>query len=399
MAAEVQGGRINKVAVVYLARRAEGIAPIKRFVGSYLEHPACVGHDLVVVYKGFGQAPDLADAKAVFAPIAHMGIEIPDDGFDIGAYFEAARRLTHDHICFMNTFTEIEVDGWLASLHQNLLFPGVGMVGVMGSYESLLSSVSLLRKVIWLCNDVAIRYDEKIAYYFDFIISAHCRLWGGNKHGRFRKWVSPRWIYRQLRTLMLHPESIMKMLGENLTIEERFRLKWEGLIAPGNDLDYIPNFPAFPNPHIRSNVFMIGRESLLGCTFPSLETKMGCCAFESGSDSLTSRLRRQGKSTLVVDRNGVGYDVKDWWRSGTFRLGDQANLIASDNRSREFDQMTPGAKVTHARMTWGDYLGAAPEDFPALGHDFLINQHALQLEPWSHTGAMADDESKESKIA
>jgi hypothetical protein len=35
--------------------------------------------------------------------------------------------------------------------------------------------------------------------------------------------------------------------------------------------------------------------------------------------------------------------------------------------------MSPGEKLTHRRLTWGDYLGAPPADFPDVGMRFAID--------------------------
>jgi hypothetical protein len=73
---------------------------------------------------------------------------------------------------------------------------------------------------------------------------------------------------------------------------------------------------------------------------------------------------------VVVNKLGQGYDIAEWFRSGTFRLGNQENLIIRDNQTRVFDAMTPGARATHVRITWGDYRSAPPPDFPDLGYKF-----------------------------
>jgi hypothetical protein len=81
--------------------------------------------------------------------------------------------------------------------------------------------------------------------------------------------------------------------------------------------------------------------------------------------------RRAGLSAIVVARDGTGYEVADWARSKTFRLGTQSGLILTDNRSREFDSMSPAERIVHARITWGDYLKRpAPKDFPDFDYRF-----------------------------
>ena len=44
-------------AVVYLARRKEGLEPLRRFVDTYGKTAAGVPHDLIVIYKGFEWSP------------------------------------------------------------------------------------------------------------------------------------------------------------------------------------------------------------------------------------------------------------------------------------------------------------------------------------------------------
>ena len=165
------GSNQTKIAVVYLARQAEGTDPLRKFAGSYLRHPAGVAHDLVVVYKGYERSADLGAARQVLGTLPHIDIEVSDEGFDIGAYLEASNRLDHEYVCFTNTFTEISADDWLRHLYRYASSPAVGIVGAMGSFESLSTSVAIIHKILWLCNDVSVKYDERLNYYYDFIIA------------------------------------------------------------------------------------------------------------------------------------------------------------------------------------------------------------------------------------
>lgn len=371
-----EGG--GHVAVAYLARMAEGLDPLRRFIQSYVRHVAGIEHDLVVIYKGFTQATSLNAARSVFSSIRHIGIEVSDDGFDIGAYLAVAPRIDHDYVCFMNTFTEIEADEWLLKLHRHASSPRTGIVGAMGSYESLSDSSRMIHKVLWLCNEAAIPYDGRMAYYYDFVIDHNCKTWKAGSAGRsISPWkmlaFSPRQIYRRLRAMITSPVELLRRKAGLDTLDEQFQRRWKRRVGPGGDLDATDRFPSFPNPHIRSNGFMVARKRVLQFPSGSIKTKMDACAFESGVDSLTKRVRREGLAALVVGKDGVGYDVQDWWSSRTFRGGDESNLLLSDNQSRMFKPMTPGTKATHVRITWGDYVGSAPADFPDLGFDFPIN--------------------------
>jgi len=366
----------DRIVVIYLARNAEGIAPLEKFVSSYMRNPAGIEHALAVVYKGFKRHDELNAAKSVFGSLPHIGVEISDEGFDVNAYLEAARRLDHDYVCCMNTFTEIACAGWLSMLYQHAASPRVGIAGAMGSYESLYDSYALIRKVIWLCNEIAVGYDEQFAYFYDFIIDNYCKSWKARAAGQanpIAKIFAPSIIAaisRLKRSASL--TELLCLARPQGSLDERFQHIWTGLTSPGRRLVDYSRFPPFPDPHIRSNGFMISRQHFLELK-TDIKTKLDACAFESGNNSMTSRVRRKGLGAIVVDRAGQGYDVADWVQSRTFRLGNQEDLILTDNQSRTFDAMTPGSRATHVRMSWGDYLGPPPAGFPDLGFKFGVN--------------------------
>lgn len=371
----------DRIAVVYLARKAEGIPPLQRFVDSYAQNPAGVEHEVAVVYKGFTVPDDLNAAQSVFASLPHIRIEISDDGFDINAYLEAARRLEHDYICCVNTFTELASPGWLATLYQHAVSPRVGIVGAMGSYESLYDSYALINKIIWLCNEMQVSYDEQLAHYYDFIVGKHCGAWKARGEGRaVSDW---RLLASQMRARLSRLRKtpfwieLIRPSRRAGSLDEQFQRIWDRLAGPGGGMEDCSRFPPFPNPHIRSNGFMLSRQRLLAVQSGSLRTKYDACAFESGIDSMTSQIRREGLRAVVAGRSGQGYDVTDWPRSGTFRLGNQENLILTDNQSRTFMEMAPGTRATHARITWGDYAGPPPPQYPDLGFKFAVNSRVL----------------------
>jgi hypothetical protein len=196
---------------------------------------------------------------AMFAALKYTPIVTTDDRYDIGAYLDSARQLSQKTICFLNTYSELRSQHWLAKLATNFDQPGVGLVGASGSFQSLSG--------------------------------------------------------------------------------------------------YDPNIPEFPNPHIRSNAFMIDRE--LFCAIASgldLTEKRNAFLFESGPDSMTRQIMRAGLKALIVGKNGRGYAPIWWPFSDTYRQGVQHNLLVADNVTRHFDSMTWSAKHAIAVSTWGKYL-------------------------------------------
>ena len=344
-----------KIAVLYLARFAEGLAPFRRFLESYTRNPAGTPHDLVVIYKGYSQQADLAQAHEIFRDVPHIGINLDDTGFDIGSYVEACRRIPHSYVTCLNTFTEVVAPNWLLNLFQHASRPGVGIAGAMGSYESLLNSFGTIHNVIWLCNTANIGYDESFHQYFDFIIQPLC----------------PRWLAEcQKAGVAPRLRSVLAQAVRRKSLKVTFRGLWWKLTRDGKPFSEYAGFPAFPNPHTRSNGFMVRRDLLLLFRSSPFTAKIQACEFESGKDSLTAQLRRKGLVPIVVGRDGRGFGIADWPNSGTFRLGDQANLLLTDNQSRAFTAMSLRVRATHVYMTWGDYLDGPPADFPDLIFSF-----------------------------
>jgi hypothetical protein len=350
------------VGVVFLASRHAwhtlGSATFQRFADSYRRQPAGREHDLIVIYAGFDQKQYLNDAAAAFRDIPHVGIEMPDLSSDIRYYLEIARRVPHEYLCFLNTHTELTTGNWLAHLVTYASRDDVGISGATGSYESLFDSIRLFSKIAWLYNVYGDRVSAQAAYYFDFHLRQTC----------------PAAIMEPAAQLPLRAiESWRAKCAHLVKRREQdhgFERYWANLIRPGAVFADHRRFPAFPNPHVRSNGFMLRRAQLMAFEPSKISSKRDAYEFESGRDSLTAQVRRAGLAAVLVANDGQGYDVPDWPRSGTFRLGDQSKLILTDNRTREFANTPPGERSVHVRITWGDYLEPAPADFPDFGYAF-----------------------------
>ena len=62
--------------------------------------------------------------------------------------------------------------------------------------------------------------------------------------------------------------------------------------------------------------------------------------------------------------------MSEWPRSGTFRLGDQHNVLIRDNRVNEFDTYSPGDRDRMVQLSWGAYAGPISEAIRRLGFEF-----------------------------
>lgn len=249
---------IRTAAVIYLARGydADHTVRFRRFVASYRAHPAGHDHKFYVIFKGFAGAAQRVAAAEIFDGLPFEAIETDDLSFDLGAYADALRSVGEDHICFLNTNSEINAPFWLAKLLRNLDTPGVGMVGATGSFESL--------------------------HYIN-------RL-----------------------------------------------------------------FPAYPNPHLRTNAFAMRREhaQALLATY-AITTKLDAFFAESGPDGLTRRVFALGLTCLIVGADGRGYAPPLWPDSETSRQGQQANLLVHDNYTRGFETKGPRERAELTSASWG----------------------------------------------
>jgi hypothetical protein len=120
-------------------------------------------------------------------------------------------------------------------------------------------------------------------------------------------------------------------------------------VRPGPLRRMRPGHEPFPNPHLRTNCFALERELLLSLDWPTGLTKLQAVALEGGSNSLTRQVQARGLEAVVVGRDSVAYPPDRWRESATFRSGEQANLLVSDNRTRHYQE---GGRLTRRGLAW-----------------------------------------------
>jgi hypothetical protein len=127
----------NQVGVIHLVRAANGLKTFELFLNSYGRYQAGQDHDLVLLLKGF-QNQDQAEPYLTLAR-AHSPkpFHVSDSGLDLAAYGKAIRTLHYPVLCFLNSFSEILVGGWLRLLLEPLRDAETGLAGSTGSWESM----------------------------------------------------------------------------------------------------------------------------------------------------------------------------------------------------------------------------------------------------------------------
>jgi hypothetical protein len=331
----------NQLAVVYLARFAEGPAPVANFINSYQQYAAGVAHECIVVRKGFpsSKTRQVRLLRAVFS----SDISISDEGFDITAYAVAAKRLPHKYVVFLNTFSEIAADDWLLKLRAAMDDPVVGIAGASGSFESLNSSMKRANKGWWL---------------FKTQVPASSGPAAAVKRAA-KKWLPKRLIAAVASRVHSQFAKSASKAGPDAALDDKYEEFWQRETQAGGIFGFLNGVLPFPNPHIRTNAFIIEREVFLDLVPTSITTKNETYLFESGPTSLTRQILGLGRKAVVVGRDGRNYDIDQCQNSQTFRQGDQNNLLVKDNQSRHFQAADPATRRALTEMTWGTYLAEA----------------------------------------
>jgi hypothetical protein len=284
-----------QICVVHLARAANGPAPLADFLASYKKHAAGLDHDLLLVLKGF-EAGLPQHYENLLSGVAHRRRFIPDRGFDIDAYFDTVKAHEATWYCFLNSFSVILADGWLHKLHAALEERGAGMVGATGSWQSVLS-----------------HYSDNIA-----VPAAYQAGYPGWKRLLLTCFPSVRRLWPPIR-------------------------RW---LRRGK-------FEPFPNHHLRTNAFLIRRETALMLNVAPMRRKFDAYLFESGRHGLTRQILGMGKPVFVVGRDGKAYDMADWHLSNTFWRGNQENLLVADNQTRKYEASDMPVRTMYSSFAWG----------------------------------------------
>lgn len=355
----------ERVAVVYLARVPEGIDVFKRFADSYRKHDAGYPHELILLCKGLENRGERAYVEQMFDGIRYRIIATSDEGFDINAYLKVSSGLDHDFVMFCNTHTEILAGDWLKKMVANATAPDVGFVGATASYESIAISQKLFAKILWLTSDKRFPFDRELYDYYAFFLNHNAQ-----------KWVRLQKLHRRLREGRIVRE-LFQQFPDLTKINDGFETHWAVQTSDNGPLAEFRKFPYFPNPHVRSNCFLINRKRLLGLGFKLEPVKIDCNRFESGVVSLSGVLQRQGKKLLLVGADGQSFDVPDWPKSGTFRLGDQQNLLFGDNQTRSYQALSTKEREALRMLSWGDYVDCNVPERMKLGFAFEKNDQLL----------------------
>jgi len=318
------------IAVVHLARYANGLMPLERFLKSYLDYPAGMAHELVIVLKGYDTDPVAEQAaRRLIAPYAPKTLTISDVGLDLDAYRAAADAFHYSYYFFLNSFSCITSERWLQKMMHLATRPEVGIVGVTGSYQSAFTDETdfLIRAIVGhiaklrfgIGSDAILKPDK----------SSRTDSSSGSE---------PRvqLASRLSRVLLFYAQAVCRALRA------------------------FHYFPMFPNHHVRTNGFLLSRRVLNEIRWQHTSTKFDAYCLESGRRSLTAQVIQLGLEPMIVGRNGRGYFRKQWHLSRSFWHGDQENLLMEDNQTRQYKE---GTLDERKRLSWHAWRKLASPDY------------------------------------
>jgi len=280
----------NAVSVIHLIWMDFGIELFRKFLESYIKHPAGYPHDLVLLFNG---VDDVQETKPYLDLILNTGIKFQTHinyhrHLDLQVYFWIAERLDTPYLLYFNSYAELREQAWLEKYMRHINSKDIGIIGATGSWLS----------------------------YYRTIMNNNSWRWERDKS--FSQNLAK---YRLL----------IKAMGY-----------WKWL------------FPDFPNPHIRTNAFMISRDLMLQIkSRPLGSRKFNAYLLESGRNSITRQVLKKGLRAMVIDRNGMLYKPEEWDKAKVFWISEQENLLVSDNQTQLYASSPASEKHRMSFNVWG----------------------------------------------
>lgn len=114
-------------------------------------------------------------------------------------------------------------------------------------------------------------------------------------------------------------------------------------------------FKPFPNPHLRTNAFMVDKKIFCSLKFNALTNKMLAYRMESGRNGFASQLAKKGLSIVMLGKNGEYYNMPEWPQSKIYYANNQENLLIGDNHTRLYANANDALRRQLSYLVWKDY--------------------------------------------
>lgn len=134
-------------------------------------------------------------------------------------------------------------------------------------------------------------------------------------------------------------------------------------------VDIRGRFAPFPNPHLRTNAFLVSKDVITRVRARPMVTKWSAYRFESGIESMTRQVMAAGLKPLLAGRDGRAYEPQDWPHARTFWIGEQENLLVADNQTRAYQDASRAQRERLAFFAWRRHPdGSTRSDVPPPPH-------------------------------
>lgn len=173
--------------------------------------------------------------------------------------------------------------------------------------------------------------------------------------------LAPNWLAKLEAALDRHgavaagASASYQSLATDMLRMVNMRRTWRALAIAKRRLIHMRlrlRYPSFPNPHLRTNAFLIGRTNFLALDMRTLRTKEDASRFESGWRGMTLQLCRVGGKVVLVDAAGRVIGQEDWGGSGTFWQDAQQALLVADNQTRRYNEADEAERRILFRYAW-----------------------------------------------
>lgn len=280
----------NNVSVIHLVWLPYGTELFRNFLSSYCKYNSGYPHQLVLLFNGVSSDQETSQFR-----------EIIDE-----------KKIDYKALVKYGSCQDLDAYFWAAEQlpSQHLLF--------LNSYAELLAE-NWLKKYMGFANmeDIGLigATGSWQSYYRSVFINNTWR-WDGNKS----------WAQNYTKFKLLIKASIY----------------WKLL------------FPDFPNPHIRTNGFMIRRQLMLQLKRRPLQKKLDAYILESGYTSITRQVMKKGMNCLIIDKFGNAHPPKEWANTKIFWADDQQNLLIADNQTTKYQLGDAQTRKNLSYHAWGN---------------------------------------------
>jgi hypothetical protein len=103
-----------------------GLASAEGFFEAYRTHPPGCPHELIVIAKGWSGIEGRDALERMAKEHAAKVIDLPDDGYDCGAYMRLSPHLSYGWIHFLKTHSRPLIAGWPSFMKRFAQALGVG---------------------------------------------------------------------------------------------------------------------------------------------------------------------------------------------------------------------------------------------------------------------------------